>query len=154
MDTPTAQHDPHHTSLTPLVLHTVCTGTTAWVVVLSSEPRGLAGLSVTSHAGVLTRSKISESLLHRLSRPWHSLGPRGSHRDQRYGASPQIFFACGGRLLIRIDPSHAQQSPPQHPPLPILVALLERNLQAKQFSQIASSSNKRMSRKPVYAGPL
>ena len=68
--------------------------------------------------------------------------------------APQIFFACGGRLLIRIDPSHAQQSPPQHPPLPILVALLERNLQAKQFSQIASSSNKRMSRKPVYAGPL
>ena len=60
-------------------------------------------------------------------------------------AQPQIFFACGGRLLIRIDPSHgAQQSPPQHPPLPILVALLERNLQAKQFSQIASSSNKRI----------
>ena len=153
MDTPTAQHDPHHTSLSHHLLHTVhryhCLGSS-----ISSEPRGLAGLSVTSHAGVLTRSKISESLLHRLSRPWHSLGPRGSHRDQRYGASPQIFFACGGRLLIRIDPSHAQQSPPQHPPLPILVALLERNLQAKQFSQIASSSNKRMSRKPVYAGPL
>ena len=37
-----------------------------------------------------------------------------------------------------------QQSPPQHPPLPILVALLERNLQAKQFSQKASNSNKRI----------
>ena len=121
---------------------------------LSSEPRGLAGLSVPWHAGVLTRSTIGGSLLCRLTLPWHGLGPRGSHRDQRYGASPQIFFACGGRPLIRIDPSHAQQSPPQHPPLPILVALLERNLQAKQFSQIASSSNKRMSEKPVYAGPL
>ena len=34
--------------------------------------------------------------------------------------------------------------------------LLERNLLAKQFSQIASSSNKRMSQKPVLAcaGPL
>ena len=74
---------------------------------LSSEPRRLAGLSVPRHAGVLARSKISGSLLHRLSRPWHGLGPRGSHRDQRYGASPQIFFACGGRLLIRIDPPHA-----------------------------------------------
>ena len=113
-----------------------------WARSLSSEPRGLAGLSVPWHAGVLTRSKIGGSLLCGLSRPWHGLG------------SPQIFFACCGRLLIRIDPSHAQQSPPQHPPLPILVALLERNLQAKQFSQIASSSNKRMSQKPVYAGPL
>ena len=51
---------------------------------LSSEPRGLTGLSVASHAGVLTRSKISGSLLHRLSRPWHAI----------YGARAQIFFAC------------------------------------------------------------
>ena len=40
---------------------------------------------MASHAGVLARSKISGSLLHRLSRPWHGLGPGGSHRDQRYG---------------------------------------------------------------------
>ena len=39
----------------------------------SSEPRRLAGLSVPRHAGVLARSKISGSLLHRLSRPWHGL---------------------------------------------------------------------------------
>ena len=38
------------------------------------------------HAGVLAWSKISGSLLHRLSRPWHGLGPKGSHRD-RYGRS-------------------------------------------------------------------
>ena len=49
------------------------------------------GLSVASHAGVLARSKISGSLLHRLSRPWHGLGPGGSHRDQRYGAAPKFF---------------------------------------------------------------
>ena len=41
----------------------------------TSEPRGLAGLSVTSHAWVLTRSKVSESLLHGLSLPWHGLAP-------------------------------------------------------------------------------
>ena len=69
---------------------------------LSSEPGGLTGLSVASHAGVLARSKISGSLLHRLSRPWHGLGPRGSHRDQRttIRRSPQIFFACGGRSIL------------------------------------------------------
>ena len=74
----------YHTSLTPL--HTQCTQRYWLGSSLSSEPRGLAGLSVTSHAGVLTRSKISESLLHGLSLPWHGLP--GSHRapehrDQR-----------------------------------------------------------------------
>ena len=122
---------------------------------LSSEPGGLTGLSVASHAGVLARSKISGSLLHRLSRPWHGLGPRGSHRDQRttIRRSPQIFFACGGRSILLMLSNRR---------LSILLfrfslLLLERNLRrllAKQFSQIASSSNKRMSEKPVYAGPL
>ena len=63
---------------------------------LSSEPRGLAGLSVLWHAGVLARSKISGSLLHRLSRPWHGLGPGGSHRDQRYGAAPKFSSPAAG----------------------------------------------------------
>ena len=62
---------------------------------LSSEPRRLAGLSVPRHAGVLARSKISGSLLHRLSRPWHGLGPRGSHRD-RYGAPPKFSSPAAG----------------------------------------------------------
>ena len=63
---------------------------------LSSEPRGWTGLSVASHAGVLARSKISGSLLHRLSRPWHGLGPGGSHRDQRYGAAPKFSSPAEG----------------------------------------------------------
>ena len=69
---------------------------------LSSEPRDLAGLSVPWHAGVLTRSKIGGSLLCGLSRPWHGLGlPEApTDRDQRYSASPQIFFACGGRSIL------------------------------------------------------
>ena len=62
----------------------------------SSEPRRLAGLSVLKHAGVLARSKISGSLLHRLSRPWHGLGPGGSHRDQRYGAAPKFSSPAAG----------------------------------------------------------
>ena len=63
----------------------------------SSEPRRLegSGLSVPRHAGVLARSKISGSLLHRLSRPWHGLGPRGSHRD-RYGAPPKFSSPAAG----------------------------------------------------------
>ena len=67
---------------------------------LSSEPGGLTGLSVASHAGVLARSKISGSLLHRLSRPWHGLGPGGSHRDQRYGAAPNFLRLRGGRSIL------------------------------------------------------
>ena len=67
-----------------------------WARSLRSEPRGLAGLSVLWHAGVLARSKISGSLLHRLSRPWHGLGPGGSHRDQRYGAAPKFSSPAAG----------------------------------------------------------
>ena len=53
---------------------------------LSSEPGGLAGLSVASHAGVLARSKISGSLLHRLSRPWTAWGQFPSvKRDRESG---------------------------------------------------------------------
>ena len=70
---------------------------------LSSEPRGLTGLSVASHAGVLTRSKISGSLLHRLSRPWHGLGPGGSSTVINDTAQPPNFL----RLRRAIDPLHA-----------------------------------------------
>ena len=86
---------------------------------LSSEPGGLTGLSVASHAGVLARSKISGSLLHRLSQPWTAWGQEAPTviNVQRYGAAPKF-----SSLLRAIDPPHAQQSLPQHPPLPILVA--------------------------------
>ena len=69
---------------------------------LSSEPGGLTGLSVASHAGVLARSKISGSLLHRLSRPWTAWGQEAPTviNVQTIRRNPQIFFACGGRSIL------------------------------------------------------
>ena len=91
------------------------------------------------HTGVLTRSKISESLLHGLSLPWHGLP--GSHRapehrDQRRSplkfSSPAAGAYQSGSILLLLS----------NPRLSILLfrfslLLLERNLQAKQFSQIS-----------------
>ena len=89
------------------------------------------GLSVASHAGVLARSKISGSLLHRLSRPWHGLGPGGSHRDQRYGAAPKFSSPAegdGSSSCLAIAASASSSSD-----FRCCSFILERRL-AKQFS--------------------
>ena len=56
------------------------------------------GLSVASHAGVLARSKISGSLLHRLSRPWTAWGQEAPTviNVQRYGAAPKFSSPAAG----------------------------------------------------------
>ena len=58
-------------------------------------PKCKPGYKMVDDGGVLARSKISGSLLHRLSRPWHGLGLRGSHRD-RYGAPPKFSSPAAG----------------------------------------------------------
>ena len=75
----------------------------------SSEPRGLAGLSVPWHAGVHTRSKIGGSLLCGLSLLW----PRRSHRDQRYGpfCSPSFFSSFFFSFSISLSFSSSSLSP-------------------------------------------
>ena len=123
---------------------------------LSSEPGGLTGLSVASHAGVLARSKISGSLLHRLSRPWHGLGPGGSHRDQRYGAAPKFSSpaaGCRSSSCLAIAASASSSSD-----FRCCSFILERRL-AKQFSHDTKLLKLNQMRdgegvKPVCAGPL
>ena len=123
---------------------------------LSSEPRGLAGLSVPWHTGVLARSKISGSLLHRLSRPWHGLGPGGSHRDQRYGAAPKFSSPAegdGSSSCLAIAASASSSSD-----FRCCSFILERRL-AKQFSHDTKLLKLNQTCdgegvKPVCAGPL
>ena len=124
---------------------------------LSSEPGGLTGLSVASHAGVLARSKISGSLLHRLSRPWTAWGQEAptviNVQTIRRPGNPQIFFACGGRSILLMLSNRR---------LSILLfrfslLLLERNLRRLLRQTVLTNRlklKKRMSEKPVYAGPL
>ena len=122
---------------------------------LSSEPGGLTGLSVASHAGVLARSKISGSLLHRLSRPWTAWGQEAPTviNVQTIRRNPQIFFACGGRSILLMLSNRR---------LSILLfrfslLLLERNLRRLLRQTVLTNRlklKKRMSEKPVYAGPL
>ena len=111
---------------------------------LSSEPGGLTGLSVASHAGVLARSKISGSLLHRLSRPWTRPGAKRlppRHRDQSTATirrSPQIFFACGGRSILLML-SNRRLSVPL---FRFSLLLLERNLRRLLRQTVLTNSLK------------